>query len=200
MRIWIVAPVAVSLALLTAACGDSKVKRATTGAAGGALLGSMLGGPIGALVGAGLGGAGGVLTAEEVPEIEYARVDAPLEPVRQARVVPPRETGALTNQHVREAQIALTKLGIFNDRIDGLYGRRTIRAVKEFQAQTDELRYTGALDAGTRRQIRLAATEHQEKRFAENPRRAMDKRQPAATRASAPDAAGRAIPISSDSP
>ena len=43
MRIWIIA--ATSLALFTAACGETKTQRVTTGAAGGAVLG----GPIGAV-------------------------------------------------------------------------------------------------------------------------------------------------------
>src|SRR5690606_11916497 len=114
---------------------------------------------IGALVGAGIGGAGGALTTEEMPEIEYARVEEPpatqVAPVAQTRAEAPGNADVLTNRQVREAQIALTRLGIFTDRIDGLYGRRTIRAVKEFQAQQDGLRYTGALDERTRRHIRL---------------------------------------------
>jgi hypothetical protein len=47
MRIWIIA--ATSLALFTAACGETKTQRVTTGAAGGAVLGAVLGGPIGAV-------------------------------------------------------------------------------------------------------------------------------------------------------
>lgn len=189
MRLWIMAPV--MLALLTAGCGETKMKRATTGAAGGALFGAMVGGPIGALVGAGIGGAGGAWTAEERPEIEYARVEVPPDippaPVRQARSEPPRDAEVLTNRQVREAQIALTRLGIFKDRIDGLYGRRTIRAVKEFQAQQDGLRYTGALDELTRRYIRLAASEHQRRHFADHTGPASGERKPAIVRTSITD-------------
>ena len=64
------------------------------------------------------------------------------------------EAAALTNEEVREAQTALRELGFYDGRIDGLYGRRTIAAVGEFQAQQQDLPRTLALDDATRERLR----------------------------------------------
>lgn len=183
MRKWIIAPVGLAL-LGLAGCGETKGQRAATGAGGGAVAGAVVGGPVGALAGAGIGAAGGAYReelqqrsddavdraarAEERPEQTRSgdgsgRVAA----ARQrsdgagdtARNRPWTGNGAaaaddLTNEQVREAQTALRDLGFYDGRIDGLYGRRTIAAVGEFQAQQQDLPRTLALDDATRERLR----------------------------------------------
>lgn len=158
MRIWIIA--ATSLALFAAACGETKTQRASSGAAGGAILGAVVGGPIGALVGAGLGGAGGAWRDElrqSGKEIAVAGGGGATEPVDRTPAAPAQRQSELTNREVREAQIALMQMGMYEGEIDGLYGRLTIAAVKQFQASRDGLPYTGTLDERTLQQIRTVA-------------------------------------------
>ena len=161
MRIRIMA--VIGLAFFTAACGETKTQRATTGAAGGAILGAVFGGPIGALVGAGVGGAGGAWRDElrqsgkELAAATQGTTGAAIEPVDRRRAAPAQPQSELTNREVRQAQIALKQMGLYEGEIDGLYGRLTIAAVKEFQASRDGLPYTGTLDARTLHEIRTVA-------------------------------------------
>jgi hypothetical protein len=174
MRHWILVPV--TAALFTAACGETTTQRATTGAAGGAIIGAVVGGPIGALVGAGIGGAGGAYK-DEIQQTADAAVgdlstrtekaiegDAPratgaaIEPAERVQAAPAKPRSGLTNREVREAQIALREMGLYDGEIDGMYGRRTIGAVKRFQAGQEGMRSTGTLDEPTQRRIRVAAS------------------------------------------
>lgn len=178
MRKWIIAPI--GLALLTAACGETTGQRAGTGAATGALAGAFLG-PIGALVGAGIGAAGGAYrptvdrtVADGVGAVEKEIDQAMNGNQAQAAEAQPRALRAgeqrmgiaraddLTNEEVREAQIALSDMGLFEGEIDGMYGRRTIAAVGEFQSRHD-LPQTRALDDRTQERIQMAASEAKQK-------------------------------------
>ena len=85
----------------------------------------------------------------------------PILPAEEARPAPAAaRPDVLTNRQVREAQEGLRMLGLYDGPIDGLYGRRSIAAVKDFQEAHDGLRLTGMLDAPTRRAIREAAAQH----------------------------------------
>lgn len=173
MRTWMmIAPV--TLAVLAAGCGETTTQKASTGAGGGALAGAVVGGPVGALVGAGVGGAGGAYRDEIEPKADKAvdqafnraereiegesrgTTGAAIEPAEPKQAATMQRQSDLTNQEVREAQTALKDMGLYKGKIDGLYGRRSIDAVKEFQAKRD-LRRTGALDDRTQQEIQMAA-------------------------------------------
>lgn len=177
MKKLIVIPV--GLALLTAACGETRTQKASTGAAGGLVAGAVLGGPVGALAGAGLGAAGGAYQDEIEPHAD-ATVDRAF---RKARAelnedAPDRPSGAtaaaapadramvsdrragrddLTNDEVREAQNALRDMGLYEGEIDGLYGWQTIGAVKQFQAREDMPR-SGMLSERTQQALQRVAS------------------------------------------
>jgi peptidoglycan hydrolase-like protein with peptidoglycan-binding domain len=173
MRTWMmIAPV--TLAVLAAGCGETTTQKASTGAAGGAVAGAVVGGPVGALAGAGLGGAGGAYRDEIEPKADrtvdeaFNRAEreiegesrgatgAAIEPAEPGRAATAQRQADLTNQEVRESQTALKEMGLYDGEIDGLYGRRSINAVKEFQAKQN-LRRTGALDDRTQQEIQMAA-------------------------------------------
>lgn len=182
MRKWIIAPVGLAL-LGVAGCGETQGQRAATGAGGGAIAGAVVGGPVGALAGAGIGAAGGAYREElqqrsddavdrasrndRQPEEARTSDGGDRDAVRQQSAARgdtagdrpwaqdgAAEAAALTNEEVREAQTALRELGFYDGRIDGLYGRRTIAAVGEFQAQQQDLPRTLALDDATRERLR----------------------------------------------
>jgi len=60
-----------------------------------------------------------------------------------------------TNQQVREAQQKLKDLGLYQGRVDGLYGRQTIAAVDKFQSD-NKLPRTGALNDATQQRLQTA--------------------------------------------
>jgi peptidoglycan hydrolase-like protein with peptidoglycan-binding domain len=172
MRTWMmIAPV--TLAIAAAGCGETRTQKATTGAAGGALAGAVVGGPVGALVGAGIGGAGGAYREELTPGADKAvsqafnraeqemgggsgTTGAAIQPSSTSAQASERTADDLTNREVREAQTALKDMGLYEGRIDGIYGRQTIGAVREFQTRQD-IRRTGALDDLTQRELQTAA-------------------------------------------
>lgn len=181
MRTWIIAPL--GLALLTAACGETTNQRAGTGAAGGALAGAVVGGPIGALVGAGIGGAGGWFrpevdqrvgqaTNEIAQGVQQAKAEEPPQAAARTEVQPQARAAVrqddLTNDEVREAQVALSEMGLYRGEIDGMYGRQTIEAVGEFQ-QKNDLPQTRALDGRTQERIQMAANEPQQQGAQQQP-------------------------------
>src|SRR5579883_2267049 len=63
--------------------------------------------------------------------------------------------GGPTNQQVREAQQKLKDLGLYQGRVDGLYGRQTIAAVDKFQSDNN-LPRTGALNDETQQRLQTA--------------------------------------------
>ena len=63
--------------------------------------------------------------------------------------------GGPTNQQVREAQQKLKDLGLYQGRVDGLYGRRTIAAVHKFESQNG-LPRTGELSGATEQRLQTA--------------------------------------------
>lgn len=160
MRTWIVVPI--GLALLTTACGETTGQRATTGATGGAIAGAVVGGPVGAVVGGGVGAAGGAYresvdsavgdTSQEVAQAGRNRGSSSEAAQRSTSPRGTVRSSDLTNEQVREAQTTLHDLGLYRGKIDGIYGRQTIAAVGEFQAQQN-LPRTMALDAHTRQAL-----------------------------------------------
>ena len=63
--------------------------------------------------------------------------------------------GGPTNQQVRAAQQKLKELGLYQGRVDGLYGRQTIAAVDKFQSD-NKLPRTGALSSATEQRLQTA--------------------------------------------
>ena len=171
MRILMIAPL--TLAVLAAGCGETRTQKAATGGVGGAAVGAVAGGPVGALIGAGVGAAGGAyreegdaavdrvadraqaeIGGETRPQAGSGTAQQPMEHRSGALRAPASD---LTNEQVRKAQTSLKDMGLYDGRIDGLYGPRTIRAVRQFQERQD-LRQTGALDEKTRQELEVAAT------------------------------------------
>jgi len=66
-----------------------------------------------------------------------------------------RSAGGPTNQQVREAQEKLKGLGLYQGRVDGLYGRQTIAAVDKFQSD-NKLSRTGELNDATQKRLQTA--------------------------------------------
>jgi len=164
MRKWLIPLVSVAA---LAACGETSEQRTTTGAVGGGVAGAVVGGPVGAVVGAGVGAVAGA-NREKIDEGTDKAADATKEKVAEAsdkidakmekttarsadRVAGP------TNVQVKNAQVALQDIGLYDGKIDGIYGRRTIKAVAEFQAKND-LPRTGTLTERTRDKLQQVAS------------------------------------------
>lgn len=165
MKILILPVAAVSTLALLAACGETSEQRMGTGAAGGAVTGAVVGGPVGAVVGAGVGAVAGA-NREEIDDTTDKATHAAKEKISEATdgksdqqpMAPSASrTGALTNADVRAAQTALSNMGLYDGRIDGIYGSRTIQAVSEFQARNN-LPRTGALTQRTRELLQQQAS------------------------------------------
>jgi len=169
MRKWMIPLVGVSVIALSA-CGETSAQRTGTGAAGGAVAGAVVGGPVGAVVGAGVGAVAGAnrdkiddktdkaaeqtkeTVAEASDKIE-AKVDGKdTDTARSAdRMAGP------TNADVKDAQTALKDIGLYDGKVDGIYGTKTIRAVSTFQAKND-LPRTGTLTERTRTKLQQVAS------------------------------------------
>lgn len=167
MRKWMIPLVGVSVIALTA-CGETTAQRTGTGAAGGAVAGAVVGGPVGAVVGAGVGAAAGA-NREKIDEKTDQAADATKKKVAQTsdkieakmdgqdtarsadRVAGP------TNAEVKDAQTALKDIGLYDGAVDGIYGRKTISAVSEFQAKND-LPRTGTLTERTQTTLKQVAS------------------------------------------
>jgi peptidoglycan hydrolase-like protein with peptidoglycan-binding domain len=154
------------LALL-AGCGETTEQRATTGAVGGGAAGAVVGGPVGAVAGAGIGALAGA-NREKVDEGTNKATDATREKIASAtersgsatttsrsadRVAGPGPT----NEEVKQAQTALHNMGLYDGKIDGIYGRKTVAAVGKFQ-EKNSLRRTGTLDAPTQEKLQQLAS------------------------------------------
>jgi hypothetical protein len=161
---------AAALTLLVAGCGYTQGERVSGGAAVGAATGAGIGalaGPVGALAGAGVGGvAGGITGAVTSPEeVQLGRPPWTNPEARvpslddRRRVAASRDnwgTGAgatrgpaaASSPTVRQAQMDLQLAGFDPGPIDGVWGPRTARAVREFQ-QANNLPPTGQLDQPT---------------------------------------------------
>lgn len=177
MRAWLIAPLGLGLALMTAGCGDTQGQRATTGALSGVAFGAAVGGPIGALI----GGAAGAGVGAERPQVDaavntgsnkaQAAVNSAMGDMGISRTAsagtPSVENTAkaagaadngppLSHQQVRQAQTQLKRDGINPGPVDGIYGPRTIAAVKQFQARNN-LPQTGALNGLTEQRLQTAS-------------------------------------------
>lgn len=171
MRKWMIPLVGVSAIALTA-CGETTAQRTGTGAAGGAVAGAVVGGPVGAVVGAGVGAAAGA-NREKIDETTDQAADATKEEVAEAsdkiedkmegdgagkdRMRSADRVPGPTNADVRDAQVALKDLGLYDGAIDGIYGKKTIRAVNSFQANND-LPRTGTLTERTQTKLQQVAS------------------------------------------
>jgi Putative peptidoglycan binding domain/YMGG-like Gly-zipper len=167
MRKWMVPLVGVSVIAL-AACGETSAQRTGTGAAGGAVAGAVVGGPVGAVVGAGVGAVAGAnrdkiddktdkaadATKEKVAEASD-KIEAKMDDKDTARSAD-RVAGP-TNAQVKDAQVALKDAGLYDGRIDGIYGKKTIKAVAAFQAKND-LPRTGTLTESTQAKLKQVAS------------------------------------------
>lgn len=164
MRKWLI-PV-LSLAALTA-CGETTEQRATTGAVGGGAAGAVVGGPVGAVAGAGIGAVAGA-NREKVDEGTDKATDAAREKVAAAtdRSGPQATTARsadrvggpnLTKKEVRDAQTVLQEMGLYDGKVDGIYGRKTTAAVGKFQEQND-LPHTGTLNRPTQEKLQQQAS------------------------------------------
>jgi len=167
MRKWMVPLIGVSVIAL-AACGETTAQRTGTGAVGGGVAGAVVGGPVGAVVGAGVGAVAGA-NREKIDEKTDQAADATKETVADAsdkieakmdekdtarsadRVAGP------TNAQVKDAQVALKDIGLYDGGIDGIYGRKTIGAVAAFQAKND-LPRTGTLTEHTQTKLKQVAS------------------------------------------
>lgn len=151
MRVWMIAPL--GIAVMVAACGETRTQRAATGATGGAVAGAVVGGPVGALVGAGVGATGGAYR-ETIEDKSDTFVDNKADALARDRATNADNMqhasapSDLTNAEVTDAQRRLKEMGFYNGRVDGLYGPRTISAVGAFQ-QKQNLPQTFALDDRT---------------------------------------------------
>jgi len=74
-----------------------------------------------------------------------------------------RGAGGPTNQQVREAQEKLKDLGLYQGRVDGLYGRHTIAAVDKFQSD-NKLPRTGELNGATEQRLQTAQANQRQNR------------------------------------
>jgi hypothetical protein len=146
--------VPIGLAILTVACGETRPQQATTGAAAGALAGGIVGGPVGALVGAGVGAVGGAYKETVEPQADRAVASAFNEVDREVQTAV-NPDAPISNQDVRKAQASLTQMGLYDGEIDGIYGKRTARAVRDFQVR-ENLPRTGSLDDRTKRELQIA--------------------------------------------
>lgn len=154
MRLWMIAPV--GLALITAACGATDEQRAASGGLGGAAAGAVVGGPVGAVVGGAAGATGGLYRDEAEAEIaERTGGETPSTSAQRPQAQSAQageQAGQLSNEDVREAQVVLQDMGLYDGQIDGLYGPRTMRAVEQYQ-QRQGLPQTAALDQNTRQSL-----------------------------------------------
>ena len=167
MRKWMVPLVSVSVIAL-AACGETTAQRTGTGAVGGGVAGAVVGGPVGAVVGAGIGAAAGA-NREKVDEKTDQAADATKEKVAEASdkieaKMDEKDTARSadriagpTNAQVRDAQASLKDIELYDGKIDGIYGKKTIRAVSAFQAKND-LPHTGTLTERTRTKLQKVAS------------------------------------------
>jgi hypothetical protein len=163
MRTWMVPIVTVSSLALLAACGETSTQRTTTGAVGGGAAGAVVGGPVGAVVGAGVGAVAGA-NREKIDEGTDKAADATKEKVADATAADGRKTTARSadrvagpsNADVKQAQTALQGIGLYDGKIDGIYGSKTIKAVGEFQASNDLAR-TGTLNRPTQEKLQQAS-------------------------------------------
>jgi peptidoglycan hydrolase-like protein with peptidoglycan-binding domain len=166
MRKWMVPVVTVSALALLAACGETSEQRTGTGAAGGAVAGAVVGGPVGAVVGAGVGAVAGA-NRDKVDEGTDKAADATKEKVAEtsdkidAKMHHSRATNAdrsgLSNDQVKHAQTKLKDMGLYDGPIDGIYGRKTTKAVSDFQGKND-LPKTGALNKQTQAKLQQQAS------------------------------------------
>lgn len=164
MRKWLI-PV-LSLAALTA-CGETTGQRATTGAVGGGAAGAVVGGPVGAVAGAGIGAVAGA-NRDKVDSGTDKATDAAREKVAEAtdrsgqQATTARSADRIsgpgpTNEEVKEAQIVLQEMGLYDGKVDGIYGRKTVAAVGKFQEQND-LPRTRTLNEPTQQKLQQQAS------------------------------------------
>ena len=166
MRKWMVPVMTVSGLALLAACGETSEQRTGTGAAGGAVAGAVVGGPVGAVVGAGVGAVAGA-NRDKVDEGTDKAADATKEKVAEAsdkvesKMHHTHATNAdragLSSEQVKQAQTKLKDIGLYDGPIDGIYGRKTTKAVSDFQAKND-LPKTGALNRQTQAKLQQQAS------------------------------------------
>jgi Putative peptidoglycan binding domain/YMGG-like Gly-zipper len=170
MRKWMIPLVGVS-AIALAACGETTTQRTGTGAAGGAVAGAVVGGPVGAVVGAGVGAVAGA-NRDKIDDKTDKAADATKEKVAEAsdkiEDKLDKKDGAdtarsadrapgLTNAQVKDAQTTLKDIGLYDGKVDGIYGKKTIKAVATFQAKND-LPRTGTLTERTRTKLQQVAS------------------------------------------
>jgi hypothetical protein len=154
--------------MFAVACGETRTQQATTGAAAGALAGGIVGGPVGALVGAGVGAVGGAYKETVEPQADRAVASAFNEVDREVQTAV-NPDAPISNQDVRQAQASLTQMGLYDGEIDGIYGKRTARAVRDFQVR-ENLPRTGSLDDRTKRELQMAAAHGEPSSTAERAR------------------------------
>lgn len=133
------------------------------GAGVGAVIGAIAGGGKGAAAGAGvgaaIGAAGAILTKGREAVIEPG-MEFGLELLERLDLSPSRgsSSNALSSPGMlRRAQRLLRELGYYDGPIDGLYGPRTHRALRDYQLDHD-LPVTGRLDEPTARRLGLLST------------------------------------------
>lgn len=147
--------------------GGSAKKRSIVfiggGAGVGAVIGAIAGGGKGAAAGAGvgaaIGAAGAILTKGREAVIEPG-TEFGLELLERLDLSPSRgsSSGALSSpEMLRRAQRLLRELGYYDGAIDGLYGPRTHRALRDYQLDHG-LPVTGRLDEATARRLGLLST------------------------------------------
>ena len=164
MRTWLIPML--GLAVL-AGCGETKEQRATTGAVGGGVAGAVVGGPVGAVAGAGIGAAAGA-NREKVDAGTDKATDATREKIADAtdrsgsKAASARSADRVagpgpTNDEVKQAQTVLRDMGLYDGKIDGIYGRKTVAAVGKFQEQND-LPRTRTLNAPTQEKLQQQAS------------------------------------------
>ncbi len=162
---------ALGLALVVAGCGQTTSERTTGGAAAGAATGAgvgALGGPVGALAGAAVGaGAGAIAGATTRPEDvnlgrppwtnPEARVPGAGTDERGARRRGMRTADAREGGDARQAQRALADRGYDPGPVDGVWGTRSTRALRDFQ-RASNLTETGRLDTRTMDALRTGGS------------------------------------------
>ena len=164
MRTWLIPML--GLAVL-AGCGETTGQRATTGAVGGGAAGAVVGGPVGAVAGAGIGAVAGA-NREKVDEGTNRATGATREKIAQAtdrsgsKATTARSADRVagpgpTNDEVKQAQTVLRDMGLYDGKVDGIYGRKTIAAVGKFQEQNN-LPRTNTLNAPTQEKLQQQAS------------------------------------------
>ncbi|VAW16753.1 hypothetical protein MNBD_ALPHA09-1815 [hydrothermal vent metagenome] len=134
-------------------CVGNAIECGLLGAGAGGGLGAALGGRKGARTGAAIGGVIGVLQGAENRRRQQA-APAYVRPHRRApvRTYRPRPR-AISTQLTADIQYSLTNLGYNPGPVDGVMGRNTRRAVKEYQ-QDNGLLMDGRISNALRQHLR----------------------------------------------